>query len=201
VAYRQYQQALIAQTQAEDARKDAQFRLASTTRAIETAQAALKVAEEAKKTATTLALNTTGDAKRQATALLVETNKSFDRAANEVKQLQQCPAGRRVYPQIAQGSDAAVVERVGPGLRALAAAGFDVQRVEVVSPEKMPAKTAVRYFRPNEKDDAEKAAAVLERAGVRDVAAQFVGGFDNSENVRPCQYVFWVGVSPAKPQR
>ena len=131
----------------------------------------------------------------RAAALLSDANRSYQSAAREARQLQDCPAGRRIYPKIGRDGDKAAVQNLVPVLRA---AGFIVQPVEVVAPEKMPPSTVVRYFRTNdpERVGAEAAAAALTNA-LPDVAAQFVPGFENT-NDRPCHYQLWLAVGAGK---
>src|SRR5262249_54466582 len=143
LAYHQRQAALQAKEDAEAAAALA----AQAQKASETALAAASKASEAAK----LLEGTGSDRVPQATALLSEANHAYQMARQDVTQLQTCPNGRRIYPQVGSDVTATAVE---PLARALRAAGFVVPPVESMPPQKMPATTEVRYFRENEKSGA-----------------------------------------------
>jgi hypothetical protein len=106
-----------------------------------------------------------------------------------VSQLQACPDGQRLYPHIAQGSDPAVIEGVRGALRQR---GFIVPRVEEIA-SRMPTHTEVRYFRQSESAGANVAVETLKAAGLSDVSAKYIDGYEGSKNIRLCHYELWIG--------
>ncbi len=127
----------------------------------------------------------------QASVLLAQANNAYtapDPAASAAAAT--CPNGRRIYPQVGEATDRAVVDRVTP---ALLQAGFIVPRTEVVGPDKMPASTEVRYFRRAEAAGAADATGALAKAGLADVPARYVAKYENSTTIRPCHYELWIG--------
>jgi hypothetical protein len=62
----------------------------------------------------------------------------------------------------------------------------------MMPPRLMPSVTAVRYFRQNDKEGADAAAAALSGSGLGDVSSRFVAGLENSRKIRPCHYELWV---------
>jgi hypothetical protein len=178
-----------ARTAAEAARRDAEYRADEALKARAVAETALKAVTEAKEELTKLANTTTGAEKARAVKATSDVTQSYEQALTAVNQLTTCPAGQRLYPQIAQGSDRAVVDAVAKALRAK---GFIVPRIEQVSPEKMPTNTEVRYFRKHEIGGAELALDTLRAAGMQ-VSANYVAGYEDSATIRPCHYELWIG--------
>ena len=84
-----------------------------------------------------------------------------------------------------------MVERVKPALRE---AGFNVMKTELLPARKLPADTEVRYFRRSEGVGALAAAAALGRAGLPNVPARLVPGYEDSRSIRPCHYELWLAV-------
>lgn len=122
--------------------------------------------------------------------LLAQAYRSYASASADFQQLQGCPSGRRVYPHIAQNSDRTVLdEKLIPALRA---AGFVVPGVQRMPPEPMPLHGELRYFRSNEVAGAEGAVAAITAAGLTDVSAKLVKGYENSTTMRPCHYELWL---------
>lgn len=177
-----------------EATVEAEYRADAATQALNAYKKALEAADKAK-AAATMALNKTSAGQVQAAALLSDANRSYQSATQDARQLQDCPGGRRIYPHVGQDGDKALVQGLAPALRA---AGFIVPPVQVVAPERMPAATVVRYFRKDEQDGAVAAAAALQRAGLVDVPARFVAGYENSTNIRPCHYELWLVVPAGK---
>jgi conflict system STAND superfamily ATPase len=170
-----------------DARRDAETATAALAQSREAARKASEALELARRAA--YASRTPREQGAEARALLVEADKSLAGAYYEVKQLESCPAGRRVYPHLARGTDASILERPAAALRA---AGFIVPAVQMMPPNRMPSTTDVRYFRKNDKDGADAAAAALSGTGLGKVSPRFVAGFELSRKVRPCHYELWV---------
>lgn len=133
-----------------------------------------------------------GSAPDQATELLSEAQRSYASSSLQPASApQDCPAGRRLYPQVGSEADLAVVERVKPALRE---AGFNVMKAELLPARKLPADTEVRYFRNAEGVGALAAAAALRRAGLPNVPARLVPGYEDSRSIRPCHYELWLAV-------
>ncbi len=101
----------------------------------------------------------------------------------------RCPAGRRLYPQVGERDDIALVDKLAPGLRR---AGWLVLRTELVEARKMPQRTELRYFRSAEADLAADAAAVLQRAGLPPLKPLYVTGFEQSTTLRACHFELWL---------
>jgi len=146
------------------------------------AKAALASAQSALSAADPAAAPSGADATR----LLSEARNSYNTAARAVNQLQPCSAERRIYPQIAAGTDGAALNAVTPALRA---AGFIVAPVQSMPRQKMPNATAVRYFRPTESQGADDAVAALRKAGMT-AAPVLTQGYEAT--ARPCQYELWI---------
>ena len=187
VAVRSQRAAEQARARADEATAAAQ---AQTAAALQSAEAYRKLAEayeDARRAATAARQGDQG----AATALLARADRSYSTSRSETAglQLESCPAGRRVYPHLAQGADPAALAPLGAALRE---AGFIVPPVELVARTQLPNQSAVRYFRRNESDGAEAAAAALRRAGLDDVEARFVPGYENSTRMRPCHYELWI---------
>jgi hypothetical protein len=125
----------------------------------------------------------------QATTLLSEANQAHQSATQDVKQLQACPSGRRIYPHIGGEGDRSVVDRLAPALRA---AGFIVPQGQLMPRQKMPAQTVVRFFRKDEESGALAATAALAQAGLPGVPARYVPGYEDSTAIRPCHYELWL---------
>lgn len=131
------------------------------------------------------------DRSAQATALLSNAKRSYTSAV-QASLAFACPSGARLYPQIGAAQDSALVERLTPALRA---AGFIVPRTELLSPQKMPAATEVRYFRKDEESGALAATAALAEAGLPGVPAKYVRGYEDSTSIRPCHYELWLAAA------
>jgi hypothetical protein len=104
-------------------------------------------------------------------------------------QAEQCPSGRRLYPQVGDRIDLALVDRLAPALRR---DGFIVLKTEVVEARKMPQRTQLRYFREAEAEIAAAAAASLARAGLDKIQPQYVKGHETSDGLRPCHFELWL---------
>ncbi len=104
-------------------------------------------------------------------------------------QAEQCPSGRRLYPQVGDRLDLALVDRLAPALRR---DGFIVLQTEVVDARKMPQRTQLRYFREAEADIAAAAAASLGRAGLGKLQPLYVKGQETSDALRPCHFELWL---------
>lgn len=133
------------------------------------------------------------DRSAQAKALLSAADRSYKTAVQAASAPADCPAGRRLYPQVAGKAQLADIE---PLVTTLRAEGFIVPRTDVVGTEKMPNSTEVRYFRKSDEGWALAATAVLAKAGLPGVPARYVRGYEDSTSVRPCHYELWlVGAS------
>ena len=174
----------------EAARIDAEAKADQAQKALAAAEGALKAIAEAKNELTALANTTTGADKARAMQATTAVTQSWETAVNVVGQLQACPDGRRLYPQIAQGSDPGVINDLRATLRAK---GFIVPRIEEVASANVPKSTEVRYFRKSESDGANLAVETLKAAGLPDVSAIYVEKYENSNKIRPCHYELWIG--------
>ena len=133
------------------------------------------------------------DRSAQAKLLLSAADRSYKSAVQAASAPADCPAGRRLYPQVATKEVGAAIAPLTPILRA---EGFIVPETEVVGAEKMPNSTEVRYFRKSDEGWALSATAALAKAGLPGVPARYVRGYENSAAVRPCHYELWlVGAS------
>jgi hypothetical protein len=96
-----------------------------------------------------------------------------------------------VYIQVRSRADA---EDIGGRLvTELKGAGFLVPKIEVLRTG--PSSTDVRFFRPGEREGAEKIAQVVRNAGIRDVEVRYIRGYENSERTF---YVFEIWLAPAR---
>ena len=133
------------------------------------------------------------DRSAQAKLLLSAADRSYKSAVQAASAPADCPAGRRLYPQVATKEVRAAIVPLAPILRA---EGFIVPEAEVVGAEKMPNSTEVRYFRKSDEGWALSATAALAKAGLPGVPARYVRGYEDSPTVRPCHYELWlVGAS------
>ena len=183
--------AVVAWQATEQAQKErlvAESKAALAAQAQQASEAALAAASKASEAANLLKSNQP-DRVSQASTLLSEADLAYQSATQDVKQLQACPGGRRIYPQVADEADRAAVDKLAPALRA---AGFIVPRVEVVGRQKMPAQTEVRFFRKDEEGGALAATAALAQAGLPGVPARSVRGYEDSTSIRPCHYELWL---------
>ncbi len=101
----------------------------------------------------------------------------------------QCPAGRRLYPQVGEREDIALVDKLAPGLRR---DGWLLLRTEVVDARKLPQRTELRYFRQAEATLAAAAADSLGRAGLPGLKPLYVPNFENSTTLRACHFELWL---------
>ena len=104
-------------------------------------------------------------------------------------QAEQCPAGRRLYPQVGERADIALVDRLSPALRR---DGWIVLRTEVVEARRMPKRTELRYFRRAEAGIAAEAAASLTKSGLSALTPVYVPNYEDSDKLRPCHFELWL---------
>jgi hypothetical protein len=102
---------------------------------------------------------------------------------------EQCPAGRRLYPQVGERSDLDLVDRLAPALRR---DGWIVLRTEVVEARRMPRRTELRYFRRAEARIAAEAAASLTKSGLSALTPVYVPNYEESDKLRPCHFELWL---------
>ncbi len=101
------------------------------------------------------------------------------------------PRQPRVYIQVRSQADAAEMStRLIPELKK---AEFVVPKIEVLRTG--PSTTDVRFFRPPEREGAEKIAQVVRKAGIRDVQVRYIPGYENSARTF---YVFEIWLAPAR---
>jgi hypothetical protein len=183
----QRREAMVARERAEAAKKAAEEKVAVATQATNATVTALAAATQAAEAANLLRSNQP-DRSFKANELLSSANQAYKTASEDFRQLQACPVGRRIYPQVGEEADKAAAEKLAP---ALGAAGFIVPPVEVVGRRNMPTKTEVRYFRKDEKSGALAATAALAQAGLPGVLAKYFPGYEDSTSIRPCHYELW----------
>lgn len=107
---------------------------------------------------------------------------------NVTNELKNIPA--RVYIQIGDEKQSDAAKAIQSKLREN---DFNVPGIERVG--NVPRATEVRYFRNDEKDEANRIVALLLSSNVPDAQAKYISGFENSKTLRPRQYEIWF--SPA----
>jgi hypothetical protein len=94
----------------------------------------------------------------------------------------------RVYVQVRSDSEADRAKHTLTPI--LQQEGFIVPKPEVLATG--PAATEVRYFRPEEREGAERLIAALRKIGISDVQAKYVLGYEDSKRIRPGHYEVWL---------
>jgi hypothetical protein len=69
-------------------------------------------------------------------------------------------------------------------------AGFTVPAPQILTTG--PSSTEVRYFRPQENEGAERIVATMREAGIPNVQAKYVGGYENSQRIRQNHFEVWL---------
>lgn len=132
------------------------------------------------------------DAGAKASELLLQATRAPQgnaRPAQGPSGAPSCPDGRRLYPQIGDKGDLALIDKISPSLRR---ANFIVLNTEVLEARKMPRATEVRYFRTADEDGAIAATVALARSGIQGVPARYVKGYEDSKSIRACHYELWL---------
>jgi Tfp pilus assembly protein PilX len=180
--------------------------------ALEAAQSAQRTAEAALQTYDTLKYGSSAAAPaaarqlqelqyRAQTELAVSSRigTAANAAAAPVQSAAPAPLTARAYIQVRSAPEAERAKQtLIPQLRK---AGFAVPAPEVLATG--PSSTEVRYFRPEEKAGAERIVSTLRQAGIANVQAKYVGGYETSQRIRQNHYEIWLApaISPEIPSR
>jgi cytoskeletal protein RodZ len=187
------------------ARELAQRRLESVQAAQQAAEAALKAYDTLKRASpasTPAAAQEVQQLQYQAQTELAVSNRigaAANAPATPVQSATPAPLAPRAYIQVRSQSDAERAKQtLIPQLRK---AGFTVPAPEVLATG--PSLTEVRYFRPQEKDGAERIVSTLREAGIPNAQVKYVGGYENSQRIRQNHFEVWLAPanSPETPSR
>jgi hypothetical protein len=99
----------------------------------------------------------------------------------------------RVYIQIQNDGQRRGADRA---IQALKDAQFFVPPIQTL--QTGPDETEVRYFRKDEREEAERVARILTNASIANAGAKLVAGYENSKRIRPRHYEVWFGNSAAR---
>ncbi|HEY7556365.1 MAG TPA: hypothetical protein VIH18_16305 [Candidatus Binatia bacterium] len=190
------------------ARELAQRRLESAEAAQQAAEAALKAYDTLKRASpadTPAAAQEVQQLQYRAQTELAVSNRigaAANAPAPPVQSAQSAapaPLTPRTYVQVRSQLEA---ERANQYLiPQLRKAGFTVPAPEVLATG--PSLTEVRYFRPLEKEGAERIVSTLREAGIPNAQVKFVRGYENSQRIRQNHFEVWLapGNIPETPSR
>ncbi|MBS1214125.1 MAG: hypothetical protein H6R26_2742 [Proteobacteria bacterium] len=100
------------------------------------------------------------------------------------------PGTARVYFQIQSNSQTALANMLKKALEAqYLVPPYEIRRTGPTGASEL------RYFKDGEKEEAERIAATLKKAGLTDVVAKKIPGFEDSTKIRPRHFELWL--SPA----
>lgn len=104
---------------------------------------------------------------------------------------------KRVYFQARSADQTALFKGCAGGL---VAKGYRVPKLEMV-PDTGPQRTSIRYFRPEDRDEAQQLANDLGSCAGTDFKVSAISGYASSANVKPHQFEVWFApdLHPAAP--
>lgn len=169
--------------------------------ALEAAQSAQQTAQAALQTYDTLKQESSAAAPAAAQQLqqlqyraqteLAVSNRigaAVNATATAVQSATPAPSTARAYLQVRSQLEAERAKQtLIPQLRN---AGFTVPAPQVLTTG--PSLTEVRYFRPQEKEGAERLVSTLREAGIPNVQVKYVGGYENSQRIRQNHFEVWL---------
>ena len=169
--------------------------------ALEAAQSAQQTAQAALQTYDTLKQGSSAAAPAAAQQLqqlqyraqteLAVSNRigaAVNATATAVQSATPAPSTARAYLQVRSQLEAERAKQtLIPQLRN---AGFTVPAPQVLTTG--PSLTEVRYFRPQEKEGAERLVSTLREAGIPNVQVKYVGGYENSQRIRQNHFEVWL---------
>ncbi|MEO6726327.1 MAG: hypothetical protein ABIU20_01190 [Blastocatellia bacterium] len=131
---------------------------------------------------------------QEANQIAKDVSQSADKTLAASVQRQVDTIQPRVYVHIRNENQRGPAKQIEQKLEAI---GFNVPGIQRL--DAAPSNTEMRYFRQDDKQDAEKMISLLQEQGVIDAQAKYVPGNENSRAMRPKHFELWFSANSLRP--